>query len=400
MADEAICDKASPPASVPAAADFDDMGLSDELLRGVYAHGFERPTTVQRQGVPAVMSGRDTIIQAPSGMGKTGAFVIGALHLVDASLLDLQVLVLSPTHELADQSAATVRSIGGRIHGLRVHILVGGARPGGVRGDIEACRAGFHVASGTPGRVLHMLRDGHLDGSRVRLLVLDEADRMLDLGFMPVIHEVFGLIPKDVQVAMFSATMPDEALDFAGRFMRDPLSVLLKAEELPLERIRQYHVDVGAEMFKVDTLCYLYSIPGVAIAKSIVFVNRKRTAKQLADELERRDFTVSAIHSDLEEEERRLRMREFRDGASRVMIATDVFARGIDVPHVSLVVNFDLPRRRESYLHRIGRAGRGGRKGLALSFIVSGELCRLRDLERHFGMAIPELPDDVTAAVA
>lgn len=256
---------------------------------------------------------------------------------------------------------------------------------------------GVQIVVATPGRLVDMLQRGKLRVNSLRLLVIDEADEMLDAGFEDQVRDIFQLMPRDVQVALFSATMPDSTLQLTSRFMRDPLRVLIQAEELTLEGIQQYYVYVGREEWKLETLVDLYA--AFSVCQSVIFVNTRRRAETLAMELNDRDFTVSTLHSDLDTKEREAVTREFRSGASRVLIATDVFARGIDVQGVSLVVNFDLPRKPETYIHRIGRSGRFGRKGAAINFVTDESVRSLRDVERFYSTHVKELPQDVTELI-
>mmetsp|Transcript_83126 Transcript_83126/g.201479 ORF Transcript_83126/g.201479 Transcript_83126/m.201479 type:complete len:581 (-) Transcript_83126:57-1799(-) len=366
---------------------FDDMGLRDDVLRGIFALGFERPSPIQGKAVLPLLKGRDTIAQAQSGTGKTGAFSIAALQLLDPSVRATQVLIVSPTRELARQSHSVLSSMGEYVKGLTVQLLVGGGRVGA---DRRALRDGAHVVIATPGRLLHMLRDGALQVRDVRLVVLDEADEMLDEGFRDDMHDMMRSLPRDVQVALFSATLPTETMEVARLFMRDPAVVLVKAEQLTLDGIRQFYVGLDNPSWKLDVLLELFE--ALSVCQSIIFANTRREVDFLAEELGRRDFTCGRIHGDMEPEERTLVMKEFRSGTTRVLIASDVLARGIDVQSVSLVVNYALPPKRENYIHRIGRSGRWGRKGLAINLLLPRDVRYMRDIERFYATEVKELP--------
>jgi translation initiation factor 4A len=258
---------------------------------------------------------------------------------------------------------------------------------------MRALGSGVHVVVGTPGRVFDMITRGALRLDACKLFVMDEADEMLSTGFKDQIYDIFKHMPESVQVALFSATMPLEVLEVTERFMRDPIRILVKREELTLDGIKQFYIAVDKEEWKLDTLCDLYET--LTVTQAIIFCNTRRKVDWLAEKMRERDFAVSATHGDLDEAERQLVLAEFRAGSSRVLIATDVVARGIDVQQVSLVINYDLPTRRENYIHRIGRGGRFGRKGVAINFLTEGDVRDMRDIETHYETQIEEMPMDV-----
>merc|ERR1711988_1998179 len=347
-----------------ACATFDDMDLKEDLLRGIYAYGFEKPSTIQQRGIVPIVKGFDTIAQAQSGTGKTATFTIGVLERVKLDLKQCQALILAPTRELANQSHKVVCSIGGTK----------------VADDIEMLRRGVHVVVGTPGRVFDMIERRALDVRNVKLFVLDEADEMLSRGFTDQIYEVFRKLPENVQVGLFSATMPEEVLEMTTKFMNDPKRILVKRDELTLEGIKQFYVAVEREEWKLDTLCDLYET--LTITQAIIYCNARRKVDWLTEQPHSRDFTVSALHGDMDQKEREL-------------ITTDLLARGIDVQQVSLVINYDLPKGRENYIHRIGRSGRFGRKGVAINFITGDDVRVLRDIEEFYQTQIDEMPKNV-----
>lgn len=376
-------------AEYPVHDSFDDMDLPEALLRGIYAFGFERPSPIQQRAVQPVREGRDTLGQAQSGTGKSAAFLVGVLGRLDVERSACQALVLAPTRELALQTQQVAGALAHYL-GARCHACVGGTAR---RCDMQALRQGQHVVVGTPGRVLDMIEAGALGVACLRAMVLDEADEMLSCGFKDQMYRVFRLLHPEVQVCLFSATMPPEILELTEKFMREPVRILAKREELTLEGINQYFVALEREEWKLDVLCDLYE--SLTIAQCIIYCNTQRKADGLADELRKRDFTVSVMHAGLEQGERQLVMREFKSGSSRVLISTDLLARGIDVQQVSLVINFDIPRSIESYLHRIGRSGRFGRKGTAINFVTTRDVRQVRDIERHYATQIEELPADI-----
>ena len=372
-----------------AISSFDDMELPESLLRGIYAHGFEKPTAIQQRGIKAVMSGRDLIAQAQSGTGKTGAFAIGSLACINSKLHGCQALILAPTRELAKQHKRSITSLA-EYMGITCHACVGGKS---VRDDIRVLRQGAHIVSGTPGRIHDMIHRGVLRVERLERFIMDEADELLAGLFTEQIYGIFKFLPETTQVCLFSATLPLDVLDLTRRFMRDPIRILVKKEELTLEGIKQFYVALEKEEWKLDCLLDLYET--LAITQAIIFCNTRRKAELLETELDDRDFTVSCIHGDLDQKERDAILEQFRSGSSRVLIATDLLARGIDVQQVSLVLNFDLPLNRENYIHRIGRAGRHGRKGVAINFVTDRDVRNLRDIEHFYKTEIPEMPSTI-----
>jgi len=368
---------------------FDDMGLKKELLRGIYGYGFERPSAIQQRGIMPVIEGRDTIAQAQSGTGKTATFSIAALQKINPKETQCQVLILAPTRELAQQIWKVVTQLGTYMN-ITSHACVGGTA---IREDIQKVGSGVQVVVGTPGRVNDMVHRGALKLEKLMLFVLDEADEMLSRGFKDQIYECFQFLPPDVQVALFSATMPNEILVLTERFMRNPVRILVKKEELTLDGIRQYFVAVEKEEYKLATLCDLYE--SITITQAIIYCNARRKVDWLTDKMKQADFTVSAMHGEMDQSQRELIMKEFRSGSTRVLITTDLLARGIDVQQVSLVINYDLPLNRENYIHRIGRSGRFGRKGTAINFVTDEDEQTLRDIEQFYNTKIDELPMDV-----
>jgi len=365
------------------------MNLKDELLRGIYAYGFERPSAIQQRAILPVIKGHDCIAQAQSGTGKTATFSIAILQKIDVSLNAVQALILAPTRELAQQIQKVVIALGDFMN-IECHACIGGTN---VREDMKKLESGAHVIVGTPGRVFDMINRRAFRTDKVKMFVLDEADEMLSRGFKEQIYDVFQLLPPVTQVVLLSATMPNDVLEVTTKFMRDPIRILVKRDELTLEGIKQFYIAVEKEEWKLDTLCDLYET--VTITQAVIFCNTRRKVDWLTEKLQERDFTVSAMHGDMEQEQRKIIMDEFRSGSSRVLITTDLLARGIDVQQVSLVINHDLPTNRESYIHRIGRGGRFGRKGVAINFVTSEDVRMLRDIEQFYNTQIDEMPMNV-----
>ncbi|KAF8081632.1 hypothetical protein N665_0873s0006 [Sinapis alba] len=368
---------------------FNDMGIKEDVLRGVYEYGFEKPSAIQQRAVMPILQGRDLIAQAQSGTGKTSMIALSVCQIVDTSSREVQALILSPTRELASQTEKTIQAIG--LHAsIQAHACIGGKSVGE---DIRKLENGVHVVSGTPGRVCDMIKRRSLRTRAIKLLILDESDEMLSRGFKDQIYDVYRYLPPDLQVCLVSATLPHEILEMTSKFMTEPVKILVKRDELTLEGIKQFFVAVEKEEWKFDTLCDLYDT--LTITQAVIFCNTKRKVDWLSEKMRTNNFTVSSMHGDMPQKERDEIMNQFRSGDSRVLITTDVWARGIDVQQVSLVINYDLPNNRELYIHRIGRSGRFGRKGVAINFVKSDDIKILRDIEQYYSTQIDEMPMNV-----
>jgi len=368
---------------------FDNMSLKEDLLRGIYAYGFEKPSAIQQRAILPLVKKHDIIAQAQSGTGKTATFTIGILQQLDFSVSEAQALILAPTRELAQQIQKVVLALGDYLS-VQCHSCIGGTR---VTDDIAKLKKGVHVVVGTPGRVYDMLCRNVLRPEYIKVFILDEADEMLSRGFKDQIHDIFTQLPSNVQVGLFSATMPPDALEITSKFMNNPIRILVKRDELTLEGIKQFYINVEREDWKLDTLCDLYDT--LNITQAVIFCNTRRKVDWLTDKMRTRDFTVSSTHGDISMKERDIILNEFRTGSSRVLITTDLLARGIDVQQVSLVINYDLPRNLENYLHRIGRSGRFGRKGVAINFVSQDDVRALRELEQFYNTQIEEMPGNI-----
>lgn len=368
---------------------FEDMGLKDALIRGIYGFGFERPSAVQQRAIVPILKGRDVIVQSQSGTGKTCVFALGALQVVNTAVREPQVIILSPTRELADQSHKVCQGLGDFLK-ARIHCCIGGKK---VSDDIRAFESGVHIICGTPGRVNHMISDRYCTVRDIKMLVLDEVDEMLNRGFKDQVYNVYRYLPPATQVVVVSATLPNEVLDITKKFMNEPFKVLVKRDELTLEGIKQFFVPVEKEAWKFETLTDLYET--LTVTQAVVFCNTKQKVEWLASKLREGGFSVSYMHGDMPQLEREEIMSRFRRAESRVLITTDLWGRGLDVQQVSLIVNYDLPNNRELYIHRIGRSGRFGRKGVAINFVKSDDIRILRDVEQYYSTQIDEMPMNV-----
>ncbi|KAL3942332.1 MAG: hypothetical protein SGBAC_003466 [Bacillariaceae sp.] len=369
---------------------FDDMKLKPDLLKGIYAYGFEKPSAIQQRAIRPIVRGRDVIAQSQSGTGKTAVFSISTLQLLDETSREVQALVLSPTRELAEQSQRVIQSLGDFMN-VNCHACIGGKSLGLDLKELE--RGGVQVISGTPGRVYDLIRRNALRMTQLKVMVLDEADEMLNRGFKEQIYDIYRFLPVGCQVVLMSATLPASVLEMTQKFMSEPIKILVKRDELTLEGIRQFFISVEKEEWKFDTLCDLYDT--LTITQAVIFCNTRQKVDWLAEKMKENQFTVSAIHGDMDQDARDKVMDDFRSGTSRVLIATDLWGRGIDVQQVSLVICYDLPTNRELYIHRIGRSGRFGRKGVAINFVRKEDVRLLRDIEQFYSTQIDEMPADV-----
>jgi translation initiation factor 4A len=370
---------------------WDELEIDPNILRGVYSHGFEKPSPIQQKAIVPIIKGRDIIAQAQSGTGKTASFTIGALSLVDLKDNSTQVLILSPTRELCQQTASVVQSIGGLMPGLRTKILFGGLDI--EQGSYFSDKNTPHIISGCPGRVYDMIRREKLSTKNIKLVILDEADEMLSSGFKEQVYNIFQRFNSNIQVALFSATLPDSIIPIVNKIMRDPIRIIVKSEMLTLEGIRQYYVAVDDDRQKYVTLKHLFSF--LSISQCIIYCNSIKRVMDLYEAMKEDGFPVCCIHSNMDKSEREKSFRNFRVGESRVMISSNVTARGIDIQQVSIVINFDLPKCVHTYLHRIGRSGRWGRKGVGINFITRRDVQKMKEIETHYASEIQELPSDV-----
>lgn len=368
---------------------FDEMDLNQKLLRGIYAYGFEKPSAIQQRAIIPCISKRDVIAQAQSGTGKTATFSIAILQQINIENRHCQALILAPTRELAQQIQKVVVALGDYMQ-VTCHACIGGTN---VRDDMRKLESGVQIVVGTPGRVFDMINRRSFRTDSIKMFVLDEADEMLSRGFKDQIYKVFKTLNGDIQVVLLSATMPPDVLEVTRKFMRDPVTILVKKEELTLEGIKQFYVNVEKEEWKLDTLSDLYDT--LSITQAVIFCNTRRKVDWLTTRMREKEHTVSAMHGDMDQKEREVIMKEFRSGSSRVLITTDLLARGIDVQQVSLVINYDLPTNRENYIHRIGRGGRFGRKGVAINFVTEEDTRTLKDIEEFYNTQIVEMPSNV-----
>lgn len=377
--------------NLPMVDSFDDMGLEDDLIRGIYSYGFETPSKIQQLAIVPMSKRTDILAQSQSGTGKTGAFTIGSISVVDRTIKAPQVIVLCPTRELSQQTETVARAIGTYMD-LKVLSATGGSP---IRNDVMALKAGAQFIVGTPGRIYDLIRRGDLALDNIRYIILDEADQMLEDLFAEQIRTILNnKFPSTTCLALFSATMPHNVLEIAETYLHNPVRILLPPDEVTLDGIKQYYVNLEREDWKLPVLLDLYQM--VKVNQALIYVNKRQKAEWLAKQLAAQGFTLEYIHGEMDVSERKKRMVDFRSGSVRVLISTDLLARGIDVQQVSLVINYEMPIQRENYVHRIGRSGRYGKKGMAINLVCGDELSTVKDIERHYSTTIDELPEDLT----
>ena len=368
---------------------FEDLDINDDLLRGIYSYGFEKPSNIQYKSLPIFNSGKDMIAQSQSGTGKTGAFSIGVLNNIDLTLKKTQYIILTPTHELAKQIYSVVENLGARMD-ISICKVIGKTN---INDSIRELQKEPQIIVATPGRLFDMINKRHIFTDNIKTLVIDEADEMLSSGFMEVLQNIIRCMPKTCQMCLFSATMPQEIVDLTEHFMNNPEKLLINKDELTLEGIKQFYIDLKQYNWKFDVLYDIYET--INVTQSIIYVNSKNVLNNLYDRLTRDSFPVSYIHGDMHSNEREKNLSDFKNGTTRIMLSTDLLSRGIDIQQLSLVINFDLPRNKETYIHRIGRSGRYGRKGTAINFVTNEDIEHMREIQKFYNTKIDEMPQNL-----
>lgn len=371
---------------------FDELQLDDKILRAVTDMGFEAASPIQAKAIPVQLEGLDIVGQAQTGTGKTAAFGIPLLQKVDPKSKKLQAIALCPTRELAIQVAEEIRRLARYMHGIKVLPIYGGQD---IVKQIRSLKDGTQIIIGTPGRVMDHMRRKTIKCDYVKTVIMDEADEMLNMGFLEDMETILSQLPEDRQTIMFSATMPDAIAKIANNFQKNPITVKVVKKELTVPKVTQYYYEVKPKN-KVEVMCRLLDM--YAPKLSVVFCNTKRQVDDLVSELQGRGYFAEGLHGDLKQIQRDRVMNSFRNGKTEILVATDVAARGIDVDDVGAVFNYDIPQDDEYYVHRIGRTGRAGREGIAFSFVVGKEVYKLRDIQRYcktkiIPQAIPSLND-------
>lgn len=370
---------------------WDDLELDPNLLRGIFAYGFEKPSPIQKKAIRPVIDGKDMIAQAQSGTGKTATFSVGALQSINLSENTTQVLILSPTRELSMQTSSVITNLGSFMKGLNVATLFGGTNIEDEKNNLKKNKP--HIICGCPGRVYDMIRRNNMQCKNIKLLILDEADEMLSFGFKEQVYNIFQQLNSDVQVCLFSATLPESISSIINKIMRNPVRISVKREQLTLEGIKQFYIAMENDEQKYETLKHLFSY--ITFSQSIIYCNSVNRVQQLYTAMLEEGFPVCCIHSNMSKSEREKSFNDFRTGSSRVLISSNVTARGIDIQQVSIVINFDIPKCVHTYLHRIGRSGRWGRKGVGINFVTRRDINNMKKIEQHYSTQIEEMPADL-----
>ena len=371
---------------------FEELGLDEKIMRAVTDMGFEEASPIQAKAIPVQLEGRDIVGQAQTGTGKTAAFGIPMLQKVDPKKKKLQAIALCPTRELAIQVAEEIRRLSKYMHGIKVLPIYGGQD---IARQIRALKDGTQIIIGTPGRVMDHMRRKTVKFDHVHTVIMDEADEMLNMGFLEDMETILSQLPEERQTIMFSATMPEAIARIANNFQQDPQTIKVVKKELTVPKVTQYYYEVKPKN-KVEVMCRLLDM--YAPKLSVAFCNTKRQVDDLVQELQGRGYFAEGLHGDLKQVQRDRVMNSFRKGKTEILVATDVAARGIDVDDVEAVFNYDIPQDDEYYVHRIGRTGRAGREGIAFSFVVGRDVYKLRDIQRYcktkiIPQAIPSLND-------
>ena len=344
---------------------------------------------IQHLAIPKLVTGNDLIAQAQSGTGKTGAFVTGALQKLNEEDKNTQVLIISPTRELVHQIAEVVKELSKY---MKVSVMegVGGTNIFECRKDLEN---NPQIIIGTPGRVLDMIQKKSLFTDKINTLIFDEADEILSYGFKDTIYNIVQYIPENTQICLFSATIPEDVLELSTKFMNNPEKILVKKEQLTLEGITQFFINIKVNEWKFEVLKDLYDT--INISQCIIYINSKNKLMDIYTNLTKENFPVTYIHGELSTNERKEVMENFRSGHSRILLSTDLLSRGIDVQQLSLVINFDLPKSKETYIHRIGRSGRYGRKGVSINLVTDRDINYMKEIETFYDTKIEEMPQNI-----
>lgn len=369
---------------------FDNMGIKEDILRGIYSFGFNEPSQIQRLAIKPFIDGGDMIVQSHSGTGKTATFMISVLNKIDPEINGTQAIIVAPTRELANQIYMVYKNLS-TYTDITGYFCIGGSLRNkyNYNEDIN-----HHIIIGTPGRISDLIGKNIIKSKGIKMLVIDEADDVLSISFQKQLVKIFDCLNKNTQLCLFSATIPTEIFVLTDDLLNDPLKILVRDEELSLKGIQQYKVYLGnTDEYKYETLCDLYN--RISIGQSMIYCNKRHIVDDLTNRLRDDNFPVSQIHGEMQQKERQSIMKQFRDGQTRILISTDVLARGIDVQQVSLVINYDIPKDPNTYIHRIGRSGRYGRKGIAINFETSRDRNNIKSIESTYGIKIDTLPNDI-----
>ena len=373
---------------------FDNLNLNENLLKGVYLYGFTKPSSIQINGIQSINTGKDCILQSQSGTGKTATYLLGVLNrLTEEHKNNCQGLIITPTRELSNQVYNVAAALA-KFTNYKVVRCVGGTNISENLGELKNA----NVVIGTLGRITHMITDKKLSIHNLLFLVLDEADELLYDGMNDALYTLFDKAPNGVQVVLISATMSHNVFTATKQFMHDPIKVLLKNHEVVVDLISQFYLDVEMEEFKFETLLDIYNM--ISASQAIIFCNTIRKIEWLEENLKKNNFAITVIHSKMTQAERDEVVAEFRDGKTRLLLTTDLLSRGIDIPKVNMVINYDLPINKETYIHRIGRCGRFDKKGVAITLVRMkdpSEAKTLYRMKQFYKIDIKEMPGDIAS---
>lgn len=369
--------------------DFDEFGLKINLLRGIYKYGFEKPSLIQSKVIKPFITGRDLLAQSHSGSGKTATFTIGTLQKIDENIKSCQAIILANTRELALQIYHIVLQFS-KFMDINISLCIGGTN---IQKSVKELKKGSQLIIGTPGRVKSMIEKKNISVEHLKLIVLDEADELLSESFEDEIRYIIKSSFSDTQICLFSATMQKDKIKLSKNFLNNPLILLIHPEKLTLDCIKQFYISLSEESWKFDVLCSIYNM--ISISQSIIYVNGSKKAEWLKNKLIEKNFTVSVIYGSMSLIDRTKVMDNFRQGDIRILITTDLLGRGIDIEQVSIVLNYDVPRNKSSYIHRIGRTGRFGKKGVAINFATEKEMKLIDDLKKYYSTEIEPMPQDI-----
>jgi superfamily II DNA/RNA helicase len=370
---------------------FDSLNLNEDLLKGIYLYGFNQPSKIQIKGIGSINTGKDCILQSQSGTGKTATYLLGVMNRLDSSETSCQGIIITPTRELASQVYDVASNLS-KYTNYKIAKCTGGT-------DIQQNRTDLKNASvvvGTIGRIFHMINEKKINSHKLKFIVLDEADDLLSDGISENLQYIFEKAPSGIQVILISATMSINVFNASKQFTHDPIKVLLKNNEVIIDLISQFYLDVETEELKFDTLLDLYNL--VSTSQAIIFCNTIRKVEWLETNLNTNNFPITTIHSNMTQPERDEVVKDFRDGKTRLLLTTDLLSRGIDIPQVNMVINYDLPPNKETYVHRIGRCGRFDKKGVAITMVKMSDPSDIKTFNKmkHFyKMDIKEMPESI-----
>lgn len=369
---------------------FDNLNINENILKGIYLYGFKKPSSIQIKGISSISTGKDCILQSQSGTGKTATYLIGILNNLQSNK-KCQVIVLTPTRELALQVYKVACSLT-KYSTHKVSLVIGGTNIN----ELKEQLINTNLVIGTLGRVNHMIQNKKINMNDVNMLVIDEADNMLVEGVSDDLEKIFNKMIPTSQKILISATLSQNVFSLSDKIMENPIKVLLKKTEIAVDLITQFYVDVEQEEYKLDVLLDLYNI--ISSTQAIIFCNTIRKVTWLTEKLNEKNFSITTIHGKMTQSERNIVVNDFRNSKTRLLLTTDLLARGIDIPQVNLVINYDLPLNKETYIHRIGRCGRFGKKGLSITMVKmedSNDVRLLNRMKNYYKLDINEIPENI-----